>query len=730
MKYLLRLALRVEELDRDLDTPGIVNLDPEVMNRFDIYEGDLLIIEGGRETTAIAARGREEDKGREVIRMSKLVMKNARVEVGDIVYVEKIERRYAKAVKLSPSNFRAPIDNNIVNKIKHNLLTYPVHEGDEIIITFENVKVPFKVVSVKPRGPAIITEDTEIMVFDEPIGEIPHVTFEDIGGLGSAITRISDIIELPFKYNKLFSKLGIEPPKGILLYGPPGCGKTLLAKAIANELNAHFITINGPEIMSKFYGESEQRLREIFKIAKKKAKKHPTIIFIDEIDAIAPKRDEVTGEVERRVVAQLLALMDGLESRGNVIVIAATNRPNSIDPALRRPGRFDVEIEIPMPDKRGRLEILEVHTRRLRELRLLAEDVDLEKLAEITHGYTGADIAALVKEAVLKSIKRVISETQSEDQNNILSKITVTLEDFMTAYKNIIPSGFREIYLEIPEVTWNVIGGLDAIKQTIKETIEYPLKYPELYEKYGIKQSKGILLYGPPGCGKTLLAKAAARESNANFIAIRGPEILSKWVGESEKAIREIFKKAQQHAPAIILFDEIDAIAPIRGFTSDSGVSERVVAQLITELDGIKSLNNIIVVATTNRPDLLDPALLRPGRFDKLIYVPPPDFKARLEILRIHTRYMPLAEDVDLEELARITENYSGADLNALVGEALMQALREDIKLKRVERKHFEKALQEVKPNLSEDIVKFYINWGEKYKQSLSSIGVKPFVYT
>ncbi len=721
--------MRAEELE-DAHLEGVAKLDPEIMEKFGIALGDLLLLEGEYETAAIAHAGDSEDRGKGVIRLSKLMMKNAKIDVGDLVYVEKVERKYAKVVKLAPVSFHAPVDTTIVSRIKHSIITLPVHEGNEVLVTIEGVKVPFKVVSIRPKGPAIVTEDTEVIVFDEPVGELPRITFEDIGGLEPVIEKLRDIVELPFKYRKVFNKLGIEPPKGVLLYGPPGCGKTLLAKALANELNAYFIVINGPEIMSKFYGESEQKLREIFKVARKKAKKYPAIIFIDEIDAIAPKRDEVTGEVEKRVVAQLLALMDGLESRGNVIVIAATNRPNAIDPALRRPGRFDIEIEIPMPDKNGRLEILKVHTRRLRELGLLDPHVNLEKIAEVTHGFTGADLAALVKEATMKAVKRAIKECETCEPETLLSRIVVKNDDLLSAYRGVVPSGLREIYVETPDVTWNDIGGLHEVKQVLKENIELPLKHPEIYERFGIKPPRGVLLYGPPGCGKTLLAKAVATESGANFIAIRGPEILSKWVGESERAIREIFKKARLHAPSIVFFDEIDAIASVRGFGADSGVTERVVTQLITELDGIRDLNNVVILAATNRPDLVDPALLRPGRFDKLVYVPPPDFEARLEILKIHTRYLPLSTDVDLYELAKLTENHSGADLEALVREAFIQALREHISVKRIERRHFLKALETVKPSLSEDLVKFYVEWSERVRRSPPKVGLRPSVYT
>ncbi|AFL67056.1 CDC48 family AAA ATPase [Desulfurococcus amylolyticus] len=730
---MVRIVLKVLDADRRDYGKGIARLDPEVMEKYGIMDGDLLLIEGDMEAAALAGSGNTQDRGKGVIRLDPLLRHNARVEIGDIVVVEKVERRYAKVVKLAPTNYHASIEGYVLESIRSKLIGYPLMEDNEIQVVIADMPIPFKVISIKPRGPALVSDETEIYVFEEPVGEFPRVTFEDIGGLGNIIDKIREMIEIPLKYRKVFRKLGIEPPKGILLYGPPGTGKTLLAKALANEVNAYFVTINGPEIMSKYYGESEQRLREIFKLAKKKSRKNPAIIFIDEIDAIAPKRDEVVGEVERRVVAQLLALMDGLESRGNVIVIAATNRPNALDPALRRPGRFDREIEIPMPDKKGRLEILKIHTRRLRELGILSEDVDLNKLAEITHGYTGADLAALVKEAVLHAIRRQIPLDQPSEwplPDDLLTSIKITFEDFLFAYRSIVPSGLREIHVEVPDVRWSDIGGLEEVKRSLRENVELPLRYPEIYERYGIKPPRGVLLYGPPGCGKTLLAKAVATESGANFIAVKGPEIMSKWVGESERAIREIFRKARLYAPVVIFFDEIDAIASLRGIETDSGASERVVTQLITEMDGIQKLENVVVLAATNRPDLLDPALLRPGRFDKLIYVPPPDFNARLEILRIHTRSIPLSRDVDLVELARITEGYSGADLEAVVRETVMLALRESPFIEMVGRKHFMNALELVKPSINDAIIKFYIEWGNRARQTLPRHGIKPSIYT
>jgi transitional endoplasmic reticulum ATPase len=533
--------------------------------------------------------------------------------------------------------------------------------------------------------------------------------------LEDAKQKIRELVELPLRHPELFKHLGIEPPKGILLIGPPGTGKTLLAKAVANEANAYFVAINGPEIMSKYYGESEARLREIFEEAKKNA---PAIIFIDEIDAIAPKREEVTGEVEKRVVAQLLTLMDGLQERGQVVVIGATNRPDAVDPALRRPGRFDREIWINPPDFKGRYEILLIHTRNMP----LAPDVDLRKLAEATHGFSGADLAALAREAAMSALRRAIQSglidlNQSSIPPEAFEKIKVTMADFINALREIIPSALREIHIEVPRVRWEDVGGLENVKQELREAVEWPLKYPERFKKFGLRPPKGILLFGPPGTGKTLLAKAVATESGANFIAVRGPEIFSKWVGESEKMVREIFRKARMAAPAVIFIDEIDALATARGLGGDSLVSERVVAQLLAEMDGVKALENVVVIAATNRPDLVDPALLRPGRFDRIIYVPPPDFRARLEILLIHTKATPLAKDVDLEELARRTEGYSGADLELLVREATFLALREDINAKEVSMRHFEEALKKVRPSVTPDMLKFYETWLEKARQ-------------
>ncbi|MEM3602734.1 MAG: CDC48 family AAA ATPase, partial [Candidatus Bathyarchaeia archaeon] len=523
----------------------------------------------------------------------------------------------------------------------------------------------------------------------------PIVTYEDIGGLSEEVQRIREMVELPLRHPELFERLGIEPPKGVLLHGPPGCGKTLLAKAVANEAEANFYSINGPEIMSKFYGESEARLREIFQQAQQNA---PSIIFVDEVDAIAPKREEVSGEVEKRIVSQLLTLMDGLRSRGQLVVIAATNRPNAVDPALRRPGRFDREIEIGIPDRKGRLEILQIHTRNMP----LDSDVDLERIAEITYGYTGADLSALCKEAAMKALRRYIPKIDLEMERispEVLKEMHVKYEDFMNAYRDIVPTAMREVHIETPNVHWEDIGGLDDVKQKLKEMVEWPLKKPEKFKKMGIKPPKGILLYGPPGCGKTLIAKAVATESGANFITIRGPEVFSKWVGESERAVREIFRKARMAAPSIIFIDEIDSIASKRELSlGDSAVAERVISQLLTEMDGLVALENVVVLAATNKPHLIDDALLRPGRFDYIVYVPKPDRKARLEILKVHTRNMPL-QGVNLEEISEKTEGFSGADLDALCREAGLNAIRKNSD--EVTAEDFHEALQRIKPSIT-----------------------------
>jgi len=705
------IVLRVAEAHgRDVGR-GIARIDPKIVEETGLIPGDVVEIAGKRRTVALVWPGYAEDYGKGLIRIDGYTRNNAGVSIDEKVTVKKIEAKKAARITLAP---REPL--RILGAeeyLRHLLEGRVVTRGDYIPLGIMGRKIDLTVISVQPPAPAvIISADTKVVISEgkaeAAIREIPRITYEDIGGLSEAIRKIREMVELPLKYPELFERLGVEAPKGVLLHGPPGTGKTLLAKAVANETNAAFFSISGPEIMSKYYGESEERLREIFKQAEENA---PSIVFIDEIDAIAPKREEVTGEVEKRVVSQLLALMDGLKPRGRVVVIGATNRPNALDPALRRPGRFDREIEIGVPNKQGRLEILQIHTRGMP----LAEDVDLEKIANVTHGFVGADLEALCKEAAMRALRRIIPEIDFEKETipaEVLNKISVTMNDFMEALKEIEPSAMREVLVEVPSVRWNDIGGLREAKLELQEAVEWPLKYSEVFERMDARPPKGILLYGPPGTGKTLLAKAVANESEANFISIKGPEVLSKWVGESERAIREVFRKAKQAAPSIIFFDEIDAIAPVRGSgVGDSHVTERVISQLLTEMDGLEELRGVVVIAATNRPDIVDPALLRPGRFDKLLYIPPPDLEARREILRIHTRKKPLAEDVDLDEIAKQTEGYTGADLEAVCNTAVMLAIREHIanskdaeeakknaeKLK-VYKKHFEEALKRVKP--------------------------------
>ncbi len=683
-----------------------VKIHPEVMKALGLSTGDIVEIIGkSRAAAKVIASSKESPFN--YVYMNKIVQMNAGVKAGDKVIIRRARVVPAKRVIIAPVR-ASKLPHRFTPKTIHTkIIGVPVVEGNflEISSNFK-VRVLRTTPSTMSEGVVLITDDTKVKLISRTVSLEKVVTYDDIGGLDDVIQKIRELVELPLKHPEIFKRLGIDPPKGILLYGPPGCGKTLLAKAVATETDAYFISVNGPEIMGKFYGEPEQRLRKIFDEAKRNA---PAIIFIDEIDAIAPKRSEVFGEVEKRVVAQLLSLMDGIQERGQVIVMAATNRPDDIDPALRRPGRFDREIEVPVPNRDGRKQILEIHTRNVP----LADDVDLDKLADVTHGYTGADLAALVREAAMAAIRRHLPEINKyEDQPvppEILDKIKVTMADFQEALRSVRPSALREVFIEIPKVRREDIGGLEDVKQQLKESVERPLKYPEVFERMGIEPPKGILLYGPPGCGKTLLAKAVATESGANFIAVRGPEVLSKRVGESERMIREIFRKARMAAPTVIFFDEIDAIAPRRGMhIGDSGVSDRVLSQLLTEMDGIQSLNKVIVIAATNRPDILDPALLRPGRFDRIIYVGPPDKEARKKILEIHTRNVPLAEDVDLEELAERTEYYTGADLEALVREAVMTALRENIKATKVYMRHFEEALRVVPPSLTEEMIKYY----------------------
>jgi transitional endoplasmic reticulum ATPase len=682
---------------------GVARIDPEVAYSLGVTSGDVIEIEGKRRTAAVLWPGLPEDAGGEVIRVDSTIRRNTGAGIDDKVNVRKAEPKTAEKVRLAPTQELRIVGGE--EYLKRFLENRPLVQGDLIELNVMGRKIDLTVVNVKPRGDAtVVTPQTTIELSEKPEEvietKIPRVAYEDIGGLSNEIQKVREMIELPLKHPELFERLGVEAPKGVLLHGPPGTGKTLLAKAVANETESSFYSISGPEIVSKFYGESEERLREIFKEAEENA---PSIIFIDELDSIAPKREEVTGEVERRIVAQLLSIMDGLKERGNVVVIGATNRPNALDPALRRGGRFDREIEIGIPDQKGRLEVLQIHSRGVP----LEEDVKLKEISESTHGFVGADIEALVKEAAMKALRRVLPEIDLEVESipaEILERIVVTRKDFMEALSEIEPSALREVFVEVPNVTWEDVGGLEDVKRELRESIEWPLKHPELYEKLKAQNPKGILLYGPPGTGKTLLAKAVANESESNFISVKGPEFLSKWVGESEKAVRETFRKARQASPSIIFLDELDALVPARGLGADSHVTERVVSQILTELDGLEELNNVVVIAATNRPDIVDPALLRPGRFDKLIEVPVPDVKAREAIFNIHLKDKPISKGVSVKELAKETEGFSGADISAIVNEATGFAIREFIDKKEtdtdkaiVKKGHFTEALAKIK---------------------------------
>jgi transitional endoplasmic reticulum ATPase len=715
--YLSEVQLHVGDArQRDVGR-GIARIDQRTMQKLGISAGDVVEIVGKRTTSAIAWPAYSEDQNRDMIRIDGFTRKNAGVAINEYVIIRPAKVKSALSLALAPVDMRLNVDEDFTNFVKNRLMERTLVEGDTTLVMMLGHAIPFTVTKTRPHGIVKVNSETRLTILNEPAPEgkgLPRTTYEDIGGLHEEIQRVREMVELPLRHPELFQRLGIEPPKGVLLHGPPGCGKTLLARAVANESEANFFSINGPEIMSKFYGESEAKLREIFQQAQQNA---PSIIFIDELDAIAPKREEVTGEVERRVVAQLLALMDGLSGRGNVIVIGATNRPGALDPALRRPGRFDREIEIGVPDKQGRYEILQIHTRGMP----LAEDVDLKKLSEMSHGYTGADLAALCRETAMKALRRYLPQINLEEERippSVLEKMEVKMEDFTNAYKEVTPTAMREVYIEVPTVHWDDIGGLEEVKQELREAVEWPIKNPDIFKKLGIKPPKGILLYGPPGCGKTLLARGVATESEANFISIKGPEVFSKWVGESEKAIREVFRKARMAAPSVIFFDEMDSLVPRRGLGyADTGVSERVISQLLTEMDGILALEDIVVIAATNRPDIVDPAVLRPGRFDRLIYVPEPDEKSRTQIFKIHTKSMPLAKDFNLTELVTMTKNYSGADIEALCRESAMHALRRDVNAKEVSMMDFQETIKKTGPSVTPDMEKWYKSFMQQVRQ-------------
>ena len=723
------ITLKVAEALQDEVGYGRGRLDTVTRNELGLSIGDIVEIHGRRRdpTVAIVWRARTEDEGKGIVRVDGLIRNNAKVNLGDKVAVKKAQVKPAKKVVLAPmmdQSGRVQFGPGIEEVILRGLNRRPLTKGDVVIVpglTLMGGRLPFAVTVVQPKGIIQIQADTVIQVHEDPVKEeelsATGVAYEDIGGLKEEIKKVREMIELPLKHPELFDALGIDPPKGVLLYGPPGTGKTLLAKAVANESGANFLSIQGPEIMNKYYGESEAHLRQIFEEAETNS---PSIIFIDELDSIASKRDETQGEVERRVVAQLLTLMDGLQGRGQVIVIAATNRPDAIDQALRRPGRFDREIEIGIPDRDGRKQVLQVHTRGMP----ISRDKDghwkkIDHFAEITHGFVGADLAALAREAAMSALRRYLPEIDLDEPipPKLLQEMKVTNDDFKEALKDVEPSALREIMVEIPKVKWDEVGGLEDVKQQLKETVEWPLTNPEGFERLGIKPPRGLLLYGPPGNGKTLIAKAIATESAANFIAIKGPEVMSKWVGESEKKLREVFRKAKQVSPCIVFLDELDALAPTRGTGGDNNVSDRLVDQLLTSMDGLENMEGVITIGATNRPEVIDSALLRPGRFDRMILVGEPDEDARKKILKIHTKSVPL-KNVKLGVLAKKMVGYTGADIEGVVREAAILALRKDHKAKEVTMKHFEEALELVVPSITEDTVKYYEEIGKRLRRS------------
>jgi len=709
------LTLKVlEAYTRDVGR-GVARIDYDSMDTLNASTGDVIELKGKRRTVAKCLPLYPSDEGKGIIRIDGLGRNNSGIAIGDAITVKKIKAVPAEKVVVAPLEAIPPIDERYLADA---LESVPLIKGDNVMVPYFGGRLTFQVIGVTPAADAVlVTQKTAFHIAEkgETLRGVPQVTYEDIGGIRDEIKKVREMIELPLRHPEIFEKLGIEAPKGVMLYGPPGTGKTLLAKAVANESNAHFISISGPEIMSKFYGESEARLREIFKEAREKA---PSIIFVDEIDSIAPKREEVTGEVERRVVSQMLSLMDGLEARGKVIVISATNRPNAIDPALRRPGRFDREIEIKVPDKKGRQEILQIHTRNMPLMSEGDGTVNIEKISSVSHGYVGADLEYLCKEAAMKCLRRLLPELNLEEEKippETLDKLIVISEDFTKALREVTPSGMREVFIENPDVKWDEVGGLAEVKRELMEAVEWPMKYPELYEKLGHKMPRGILLHGPSGTGKTLMAKAVATQSEANFVSVRGPELLSKWVGESERGIREIFKRARQSAPCVIFFDEIDSIAPIRGAGGETVVTERVVSQLLTELDGMENMHGVVVLAATNRADMIDPALLRPGRFDKIIQIPLPDKESRKSILEINCKDIPVADPngpdkIDYEKLAEMTDGLSGADVASIANTAVSLVVHEHLDSApdakeitekasnaKVTMKHFEEAVKKVR---------------------------------
>ncbi|MBI2451758.1 CDC48 family AAA ATPase [Candidatus Pacearchaeota archaeon] len=734
--------LKVVESLQDDVYKGVARIDPELMRELGLMRGDIVAIKGGKETVAIVDRAYPADVGENIIRIDGLIRKNAKVSVGEMVLIKKALVKPAVKVTIAPVQQGITVQAD-TEMLRNALLGRPITKGDIISLGgvhrrrdllsdgfpdfFGDIndlfghfpgfrQINFVVVSISPNQQCFINENTEVILNPKAVDisetAVPGITYEDIGGMHEETRKIREMVELPLKHPEIFERLGIEPPKGVLLHGPPGTGKTLLARAVANEADAHFILLNGPEVMSKFYGESEKKIRDIFEDAEKNA---PSIVFFDEIDAIAPKREDVQGEVERRVVSQLLSMMDGLKSRGKVVVIGATNRINSIDPALRRPGRFDREIEISVPGKEARLDILKIHTRNMP----LSKNVTLDVLAGKTHGFVGADLSALTKEAAMNVLRKLLPELKLEEEEpipkEVLDKIIIKANDFEEALKVVRPSAMREVYVETPNITWDDIGGMEKTKQELKEAVEWPISRPESFKRLGIRPPRGILLYGPPGTGKTLLAKAVAKESEANFIHIKGPSLLSMWVGKSEEGVRKVFERARQVAPCVIFFDEIDSLAARRGLDPGTKATERVLNQLLAEIDGLEGLKDVTIIGATNRPDMLDPALLRPGRFDRIILADVPDEESRKKIFEVHVKNTPLAEDVYLNELVKLTDGFVGADIEGLVREAALTALRRDKDAKLVTLEDFEESLKKVRPSVSKDTAQKYKKIEELY---------------
>ena len=711
-----KVRLKVQEaLPRDIGKAR-ARLPMDAMMKIGVKPGDFLELKGKLVGAATAWPSDADESGAGLVRIDGSIRRNLGVTLNEFIDVGKAAVKSATSVVLAPLSKSVQLDEDFESFVKNRIRGMPLMEGSSLSIVVLGNPVNFKVIKVSPRGIVVAEQSTKLKVeakLAESFLTEQRITYEDIGGLREQLRRLREIVELPLRFPELFSRLGIEPPRGVLLYGPPGCGKTMIAKALANESQAKFYTINGPEIMSKYYGETEAKLREIFKDAKESA---PSVIFIDEIDAIAPKREEVFGEVEKRMVAQLLSLMDGLSERGNVVVIGATNRIDGVDLALRRPGRFDREVEIGVPNTDSRLEILQIHTRGMP----LAGDVELKRLSSITNGYTGADLKALCREAALGALRSVIPQTEISVQTvptSTLERLSVDMEDFLEAYKGIVPTALREFYVEVPQTFWGDVGGLEEIKEALSENIVQAVKHPEEFKKKGIEPPRGVLLYGPPGCGKTLLAKALAAESQTNLIVIRGPEILSKWLGESEKAIRDIFRKARSSSPCIILFDEIDSVGKAR-YASDEGWSgETVLSQLLTQIDSLYSGEGVFIIGSTNRPDLLDSSLLRPGRMGLLFYVAPPDETGRLAILKILVSHMPLSPDVDLTSIAKSAVNFTGADLESLCREAGLSAIRR--KSETVSAADFAQGLEHVKPGFSKEVEDWYAELDKKLRSQV-----------